>query len=195
MTTPKDNALHLMEKLAYEHCFKAYEMPPKDAQLYMFDAERLAKLVAAAAPKTAHAHWVDEVEASGEAEKHAAEPVRAYMDCEDCSGTGDTGEPERYMGEFQPPEGERCGSCNGSGQWGGDFYTADQYATLKALYEKSQELFARERGITKEVAEKLRMAARQNSHDMLMTGEEIRQCDLALSKVQHVAARGAEVSE
>jgi hypothetical protein len=45
-----------------------------------------------------------------------AEPAGAYTACEDCDGRGVVGE-EIYQGEFQPPEREQCGSCNGSGRW------------------------------------------------------------------------------
>jgi hypothetical protein len=45
-----------------------------------------------------------------------AAPAEAYMACEDCDGRGVVGE-EIYQGEFQPPEREQCGSCNGSGRW------------------------------------------------------------------------------
>jgi hypothetical protein len=39
----------LTPALAYEHCFKAYEMPPQGDQLYMFNLERLKALVLALA--------------------------------------------------------------------------------------------------------------------------------------------------
>jgi hypothetical protein len=37
-----------------------------------------------------------------------------FEKCDDCNGTGHVGE-SHYMGEFQPPERERCESCGGSG--------------------------------------------------------------------------------
>lgn len=38
------------------------------------------------------------------------------MPCEDCNGTGEVGD-EIPQGEFQPPERERCESCDGTGRW------------------------------------------------------------------------------
>jgi len=38
------------------------------------------------------------------------------MPCEDCGGCGEVGEAA-YQGAFQPPERDRCESCQGSGQW------------------------------------------------------------------------------
>ena len=35
-----------------------------------------------------------------------------------------------------------------------------------------------------ELLEALKLAVRQNSHDMLMTGEELRQCEAAIAKVE-----------
>lgn len=54
-----------------------------------------------------------------------SEPVKLVTACEDCCGTGHTGESQ-YMGEFQPPEYERCGSCDGSGKWIVDHHSPDQ---------------------------------------------------------------------
>ena len=53
------------------------------------------------------------------------EPVKLVTACEDCCGTGHTGESQ-YMGEFQPPEYERCGSCDGSGKWIVDHHSPTQ---------------------------------------------------------------------
>lgn len=39
-----------------------------------------------------------------------------FVMCEDCDGTGSTGEVHPGS-EFQPPERERCPSCGGSGRW------------------------------------------------------------------------------
>ena len=54
--------------------------------------------------------------------------------------------------------------------------------SLSRGYEKVNRL----RGIRAAVAElieAMRLAVRQNSHDMLMTGEEIRACESALARV------------
>ena len=46
-------------------------------------------------------------------------------------------------------------------------------AELRRLYALNQELL-----------EALKLAVRQNSHDMLMTGEELRQCSAAIAKAE-----------
>jgi len=63
------------------------------------------------------------------------EPVKLVTACEDCCGTGHTGESQ-YMGEFQPPEYERCSSCDGSGKWIVDHHSPDQVrAAIAAMIE------------------------------------------------------------
>ena len=47
------------------------------------------------------------------------------MPCEDCEGHGIVGEA-MPQGEFQPPEYEHCSSCNGTGKWVAQAFTADQ---------------------------------------------------------------------
>lgn len=142
---------------------------------WMAEAQRdaIADWNARAAPKTALSHFADEVEASGEAEKHAA-PVPAFqLYWSDARARYSVSKP-----------------CIGDT----DVYTADQVRLLveqvvnsRALYEKSQELFARERGITKELAAALvLMRAAFLSHTQ-WNGDlpsEIRVADAALSKVQ-----------
>lgn len=43
------------------------------------------------------------------------QPAFRWVPCEDCDGTGEVGEL-RSQGYFQPPERDRCHSCDGSGR-------------------------------------------------------------------------------
>lgn len=52
------------------------------------------------------------------------------------------------------------------------FYAGWDAAIESALRDQRDELLSA-----------LRLAVRQNSHDMLMTGEELRQCEAAIAKI------------
>lgn len=82
--------------------------------------------------------------------------------CESCEGCGTY--DERLGGEhFSNPEAE-CPDCNGKGY----LVAAPVQAPAVAL----------------SVVAALQLAVRQNSHDMLLTGEEIRACEKALAQAQ-----------
>lgn len=222
MTTPKDNALHLMEGQGGAASGEVQEALSDEQILACLDKRQpvrlhhgaavfeyrlfalidFARRVLSIAPqKTAHTLWVDEVEASGEAAKHTHTAIEWL----------------RNNYQDHPSIASLCEAM-------APILHADaaaaryEIATLKATLAISQELFARERGITKELAAVLKDAEwRINDvRDMLMKrngrDESIYGCDewstptvnlatahkvitAALSKVQHVAARGAEVSE
>lgn len=56
----------------------------------------------------------------------------AWTVCEDCNGAGEVG--EAYGGsEFQPPERDRCESCNGSGRWPAPTAPADALVASNQL--------------------------------------------------------------
>jgi len=82
------------------------------------------------------------------------EPVKLVTACEDCCGTGHTGESQ-YMGEFQPPEYERCGSCDGSGKWIVDHHSPTQMReAILAATERAAK-------VCDEMADRLSMQWRQ----------------------------------
>lgn len=60
-----------------------------------------------------------------------------------------------------------------------DCNTLDDLSLL--LFRVSTEL-RRLHEVNAELLEALQLAVRQNSHDMLMTGEELRQCEAAISR-------------
>lgn len=137
-----------------------------------------------------------------------AQQAARSMECEDCGGAGVVG--EAYGGsEFQPPERDRCESCGGSGRWsqqaadvqveppkgwksavklaqmyqaeGGAFTEEGSRILADAVLAMAAAQSVPKGGAVSAIADALRMAIRQNSHDMLMTGEEIRQCEQALA--------------
>lgn len=61
-------------------------------------------------------------------------------------------------------------------------YSADQ------MREYAEAHAAQYKAVTRQLREALEMAVRQNSHDMLMTGEEIRKCEAALTATQEPQA-------
>lgn len=154
MTTPTNSALHMMEGQGLSDAqivaiaAKAYAEGRMSWLGFEKDEDgiynipvlsgghfQLVRAVLEAAPhKTALSHFADEVEASGEAEKHAVAyyndnwtlTPRAYADAKK--------RDQSLFTDLKPA------------------FAASDFDRLKALYEKSQELFARERGITKELA-------------------------------------------
>jgi len=106
-----------------------YGAPPVGA---LTDEDERYTIERAADLLEGYADWIKRTVMSAQIEEHpylpeiegTAEDLRALaaasgpvsMDCEDCNGTGEVGD-EIYQGDFQPPERERCTSCDGSGRW------------------------------------------------------------------------------
>lgn len=128
MSNPQDER-ETLSALAYEHCFKASEMPPQGAQLYMFDLDRLGKLCAALANQRAEEgvprHHVAKVSHSSDGSKKiavpdhidffklpdgaklfAAQPAAVPQDCPKCKGSEIRG--------FK--RGVKCSACDGTGE-------------------------------------------------------------------------------
>lgn len=247
MTTPKDNVLHLMEGQGASQPVAFALKWPDDERLNLstvFDTEEEAinymeqcsdgvvVVPLFAAPKTAHDHWVDEVEASGEAEKHAADSglvAAATAVLEMCEQHGD------FRNGVTDPTGTIDeGNVIASGYFealrnalGGPHFAispSTDVATLQRELALAYEGLERERAITKEQGEHIKelAGAMKGVGEMLNEAYEHWDADremkvgkillalldykirydkrsdawhAALSKVQHVAARGAEVSE
>lgn len=89
-----------------------------DAELKAFaeqHAPTLAKPIVEMVAKVIEKGLVGIIEQAAR-ERLAAAPTPDSVPCEDCGGSGVIGD-EIYQGEFQPPERERCSSCDGSGRW------------------------------------------------------------------------------
>ncbi len=56
--------------------------------------------------------------------------------------------------------------------------------TVKTGYWEAAYELRRLHSVNAELLEALKLAVRQNSHDMLMTGEELRKCEAAIAKAQ-----------
>jgi hypothetical protein len=136
------------------------------------------------APKTSFDHWVDEVEASGEAEKHAPkkrDPLREAaiiaigalerIQHATVSDRTDAADALRDALAFT--------ACSSSEQATMRY----ELNKFKTLYQLSQDGFTRERGITRELAALLREA-----YDAMPDGacgyDFYERADAALSKVQ-----------
>lgn len=100
------------------------------------------------------------IQAYAEAMRHynPAEPEPASIACEDCGGAGVVGD-EIPQGEFQPPERERCESCNGSGRWAKvrllPFSVMDHIKTTEDLHLYVQECIREHQQWIKRVRDEL----------------------------------------
>ena len=66
-----------------------------------------------------------------------------------------------------------------------EFYAATQSDTIIELLDRLEAAEKRTAKLEERCAtltDALRLAVRQNSHDMLMTGDELRQCEAAMEK-------------
>jgi hypothetical protein len=75
---------------------------------------------------------------------------------------------------------QRVGRLNHYGRW-----QLSSYQHCKHQYMCEPEAWFDEKVViaaNAELLESLRLAVRQNSHDMLMTGEELRKCEAAIAK-------------
>jgi hypothetical protein len=200
MTTPKDNALHLMEGqgetkatdtmlLDIHRAVGAYGNARACSAMdtATLKAELMCLIEAAIAPKTAHAHWVDEVEASGE-----AEPTR-----DDNELAADFDHRLRDWNRKRAPHFAIPPST--------DVATLQRELALAyAGWEKDRKALGKYEGL--DLTSRFWLANRgkildaiRAAHMQLMSNKQgfwLQPIEGdATAEVQHVAARGAEVSE
>lgn len=177
MTTPTNSALHMMEgrpsvSLSIGVAISAYgdaraSNDGTSLKRFMECIEEIrAEMATLAAPKTALSHFADEVETSGEAEKHAVDA--AAVTCKRCHGSGSVEDGQITHHECGIPYEngpvqcmKECPACNGAGKFFAARIAAEQddraamrhdLDKFKALYTAAFEGLVRERGITKELA-------------------------------------------
>lgn len=105
------------------------------------------------------------------------EGVKARFKCEDCDGTGYTGEMIPGS-EFQPPEPVGCTSCNFTGWWAeGEAYSADQmHAYLdsgRSLAVETARMLAVELASERETTANLTRALRDAIEPPIFMGEPV----------------------
>lgn len=180
MTTPANSALHMMEGMAlaeaYAHHLVAVDFwSGKVQNSALLDPAYKAKAALEAAFKTSFDHWVDEVEASGEAEKHAgvtAEILAAKVGDLVMSVAEQQAMPDDWWKPHLAAILAELETVR---------YELDQF---KALYTAAFEGLVRERGITKEMAAALQAAFEAlASIDGAFQKERV-MCFDALAKVQ-----------